>query len=165
MILVAVVARARNGVIGHEGRMPWDLPGDLRRFKQKTLGTPLIMGRKTFESIGRPLPGRRNIVVTRQEGWSAEGAERAATLQKAVEMCREAERVSIIGGGEIYRQMMPYIHEVLLTEVHAEPEGDTVFPDLDPTQWEETARETLETHSYVDFRRRSEPPEPFGRLN
>ncbi|WP_420408827.1 dihydrofolate reductase [Hoeflea sp.] len=140
-----VVARSRNGVIGREGDMPWRLPSDLKHFKATTLGAPVIMGRKTYQSIGRPLPGRANIVVSRS-GFEANGVEVAATLEEAIERARAlaadtgAGKVSVIGGGEIYRQAMTIADELHITEVAAEIEGDTVFPAVDSDTWERTSR-------------------------
>ncbi|WP_422373228.1 dihydrofolate reductase [Hoeflea sp.] len=139
-----VVARARNGVIGRDGDMPWRLPSDLKHFKAATLGAPVIMGRKTYQSIGRPLPGRVNIVVSRS-GFEAEGVEVAATLDEAIEhaFARAAEagakKVSVIGGGEIYRQALAIADELHITEVAADMDGDTVFPEIDSRLWERTA--------------------------
>lgn len=136
--IVIVVARGRNGIIGREGGMPWHLPSDLRHFKAATLDTPVIMGRKTFQSIGRPLPGRVNIVVSRS-GFEAPGTVAARDLAEALAIARatladeRAGRISVIGGGEIYRQAMDFADELLVTEVDAEPDGDTVFPEIDPT--------------------------------
>jgi dihydrofolate reductase len=139
-----VVARARNGVIGREGDMPWRLPSDLKHFKATTLGAPVIMGRKTYQSIGRPLPGRANIVVSRS-GFEAGGVEVLATLEEAVERASAlateagADKVSVIGGGEIYRLAMKIADELHITEVAADIEGDTVFPAVDSELWERTA--------------------------
>ena len=139
-----VVARARNGVIGREGDMPWRLPSDLKHFKTTTLGAPVIMGRKTYQSIGRPLPGRANIVVSRS-GFEAEGVELLATIEDAIERASiiaaeaGADKVSVIGGGEIYRQAMAVADELHITEVAADIEGDTVFPAVDSELWERTA--------------------------
>lgn len=138
-----VVARSRNGVIGRDGDMPWRLPSDLKHFKAATLGAPVIMGRRTFQSIGRPLPGRANIVVSRS-GYEAEGVDVVATLEEAVGRATAlaaetgADKISVIGGGEIYRQAMAFADELLITEVEAEIEGDTVFPPVDSRLWERT---------------------------
>lgn len=135
-ILQIVVARARNGVIGRDGDMPWRLPTDLKHFKAVTMGTPVIMGRKTFVSIGRPLPGRANIVVSRS-GFSADGVETVESLNEAIVRAREiarqvaADKISAVGGGEIYRQAMDLADELHITEVDAHVEGDTSFPEVD----------------------------------
>ncbi len=136
-----VVAIARNGIIGRDGDMPWRLSTDLKRFKSITFGCPVIMGRKTFQSIGKPLPGRSNIVVTRDAGFTADGVYSAASPVAALDLARErarsdgTERVFIIGGGEIYRQLLPLADRLHVTFVDAEPEGDTRFPQIDETNW------------------------------
>lgn len=142
-MITIIVARGKNGVIGREGQMPWHLPSDLRYFKEATIGTPVVMGRKTFESIGKALPGRVNIVVSRS-GFAAEGVVSARSLDEAITVARAAAvagdrpQISILGGGEIYRQAMDIADELLVTEVEAEPEGDTVFPAIDSTLFEKT---------------------------
>ncbi len=142
--VVLVAAHARNGVIGRDGDMPWRLPSDLRHFKAVTLGTPVIMGRKTYLSIGRPLPGRANIVVSRS-GFSAEGVETAESIDAAFELARShaknsaAGQISVIGGGEIYALAIDRGDELLLTEVEAEIEGDTVFPTIDSSLWQKVS--------------------------
>ena len=131
-----IYARARNGVIGRDGRMPWHLPEDLAHFKRATLGSPVIMGRKTWESLPpvfRPLPGRRNIVVTRQGDWQASGAEVAHSLEQARALCQDAERVWIMGGADIYRQALPLAQQVVVTEIGADFSGDAFAPELDNT--------------------------------
>ncbi|WP_310476023.1 dihydrofolate reductase [Sandarakinorhabdus sp.] len=144
--ITMVVARARNGVIGKDGAMPWRLPADLKRFKAITVGKPVVMGRKTFESIGKPLPGRQNIVLTRQPGWTAEGVTVVPNLAEAIAAAgldpRIRGHIMIIGGAEIYALALPIATRVELTEVDAEPEGDTFLPAFDPARWEEIGRET-----------------------
>jgi dihydrofolate reductase len=138
-----VVAVARNGVIGREGGLPWHVSSDLKRFKEITLGKPVIMGRKTWESLPRkPLPGRRNIVLTRQHGFTATGAEVAQTPEDALKLVGDAPEVMVIGGGEVYRLFWPHVGRIYLTEVDLAVEGDTHFPVLDPAEWREVARET-----------------------
>lgn len=157
-----VVARADNGVIGRDNQLPWHLPADLRHFKQLTSGHPIIMGRRTYESIGRPLPNRRNIVVTRQLDWQAEGVETAHSVLGALELARESdEEVFVIGGAEIYRAALPAVDVVYLTEVHAAPEGDAVLPEFSPEAWREESRQRHEADdkhahafSFVTLRRR-----------
>jgi dihydrofolate reductase len=136
------VAIAENGVIGRAGGLPWRLSTDMKRFKADTMGNPVVMGRKTYESIGKPLPGRLNIVVTRQPGWHAEGVRVAPSLEKAIRLGREsaadmpeASEVCIIGGGEIYREAMPLTGWLHVTHVLAAVEGDTFFPTIDPAVW------------------------------
>jgi dihydrofolate reductase len=137
-----VVAVSRNGVIGREGGLPWHISSDLKRFKEITMGKPVIMGRKTWESLPkRPLPGRRNIVITRQPGFTAEGAEVAATPEEALRIAGGAPEIAVIGGGEVYRLFWPMVDRLYLTEVDLAVEGDTHFPVPDPDEWREVARE------------------------
>jgi dihydrofolate reductase len=144
--ITLVVARARNGAIGRNGTLPWHIPADLRHFKQVTLGTPMIMGRKTFESLPGLLPGRRHIVLTRDTGWSGQGAEVAHDVEEALALAGSG-RVSIIGGAEIFEIFMPIADAVELTEVHADLEGDTFMPPLGPALWREVAREEHEAEN------------------
>ncbi|MEM7430229.1 MAG: dihydrofolate reductase [Pseudomonadota bacterium] len=145
--LVHVVAVSLNGVIGADGDMPWHLPSDLKRFKQITMGKPVIMGRKTYESIGRPLPGRPNLVVTRSASFGVPGVHAFGSIDEAIDKAQElaadlsAEEICILGGGEIYSQTLPLVSRIYLTRVMAEMAGDTTYPDLDDTQWREVARE------------------------
>lgn len=139
-----VVAVARNGVIGAKGDLPWRISSDLKRFKQITMGKPVIMGRKTWESLPkRPLAGRLNIVITRDGAYEAPGAVVAAGVEEALTAAREAnaEEICVIGGSEIFRQFLPLADRLYLTEVDLAPEGDAVFPPLDFSQWAETSRE------------------------
>lgn len=144
--ILIVVAVAENGVIGADGGMPWRLSSDLKHFKALTLGRPVIMGRKTFEAIGRPLPGRDNIVVTRNRDYRAEGALVAADVSEALAIGRRraetlgVTEICVIGGGEIYRQTLDMADRIYLTEVHVRADGDTRFPELDFDQWVETSR-------------------------
>jgi dihydrofolate reductase len=147
MVLSLIVAVARNGVIGRDNGLPWHLPGDLKRFKSITMGKPIIMGRKTFDSIGRPLPGRTNIVLTRDRNFSQEGVTAVSDLAGAIRAAEmgtsgdETPEAMIIGGAGIYRLAMPDAARIYLTEIHADVPGDTYFPDLDSDHWTETARE------------------------
>ena len=131
-----VVAVANNGVIGRGNALPWDLPDDLQHFKRTTMGRPIIMGRKTFESIGRPLPGRLNIILTRDSAWQAPGVSVATSMQQAIDIAEDqalidgADSVVVIGGAEIYRQALPFTSRVFLTRVHGDVQGDAFF-DLD----------------------------------
>lgn len=138
-------AQARDRVIGKDGVMPWHLPEDLAHFKRTTLSHPVIMGRRTWDSIPprfRPLPGRRNIVVTRQQHWSAAGAERAASLPEALRMCQGAEQAWVIGGAQIYAQALPLADELVVTEIDAAVDGDAFAPAIGP-EWRQAAREQL----------------------
>ena len=134
-----VVARARNGAIGRGGSLPWRLPADLRHFKAVTLGSAMVMGRRTFESLPGLLPGRRHIVLTRDAGWMAEGAQTAASVEDAI-AAAGTDPVSIIGGAEIIALFLPVADAVELTEVHDEPEADTFLPAFDRAQWREVSR-------------------------
>jgi dihydrofolate reductase len=136
--LVFVLARADNGVIGVDGRLPWHLPDDLRRFKAMTMDKPMVMGRKTFESFPSPLPGRRHIVLTRDRDWSATGAEVAHTPEDALALAGPGE-VAVIGGAEVFALFLDRADRVELTEVHAAPDGDATVPPFDG--WREIARE------------------------
>ncbi len=144
-----VVAIAENGVIGRVGKLPWYVPSDLKTFRRITLGKPVIMGRKTFDSIGKPLPGRDNIVVTRDAAFTADGVERAATLDEALAIARRkaAERgvdeIMVIGGAQIYAASLPLADRIYLTRIHARPDGDALFPEPDPSVWREISREPV----------------------
>jgi dihydrofolate reductase len=143
MIRSLVVAMSRNRVIGRGNRLPWRLPADLAYFKRVTLGHPVIMGRRTWESIGRPLPGRKNIVVTRDRGYEARGAVVVGSLEEAWQAAGEADEACVIGGTSLFEEALPVADRIHLTEVEAEVEGDTWFPAFDRSRW--TARE-VERH-------------------
>lgn len=138
--IVLVVAVAANGVIGADGDMPWHLPEDLRHFKALTMGKPMIMGRKTFESLPGLLPGRRHIVMTRDAAWQAQGAELACDVQAALALAGDVPEVCVVGGGQVYAQFLPLADTIELTRIDAAPQGDTHFPDIGP-EWHESARE------------------------
>lgn len=140
--LVLIAAVARNGVIGKDGGMPWHLPADLQHFKRLTLGHPVLMGRRTWESLGRPLPGRRNIVISRQPDWQAEGAEHADSLHAALQRVSSDALAFIIGGAQLYAQALPLADGLELTEIDQDFDGDTRFPDWDRSRFTETARQT-----------------------
>ena len=142
-LITLAVAVSDNGVIGRDGGLPWHLPEDLRRFKAATLGKPVVMGRRTFESIGRALPGRHNIVLTRAAGFrpADPGVSVVHDLDAALSAAGDVPEVMIIGGAEIYALSLPRAGRILLTRVHARIEGDTVFPVLDPAEWEVVTRE------------------------
>lgn len=137
--LFLIYARAANGTIGRDGKLPWHIPADLKRFKALTMSRPMIMGRKTFESFPNPLPGRRHIVLTRDADWQAAGAEVAHSVEGALALAGGCE-VAVIGGAEVNALFLPLVRRVELTEVHAEIEGDTFMPELDAS-WRETFRE------------------------
>lgn len=140
--LALIVAQAANRVIGRDNQLPWHLPEDLRHFKRVTLGKPIIMGRKTYESIGRPLPGRHNIVLSRQSDWCAQGVSCCASLDGALALAaaEEPAEILVIGGEGIYRLALPRAVKIYLTQVHREYSGDAFFPSLEGDAWEETNR-------------------------
>lgn len=151
-LISLVAAMAENGTIGRDNGLPWRLADDLKRFKALTMGKLLLMGRKTYESIGRPLPGRTSLVLTRDREWRAEGVVVVRSLGQALGIARDAEELMAIGGAEIYRLLMPFARRIYLTLVHAEIPGDTFFPDFDPTQWAD-----VECHSYPADERNAYP--------
>lgn len=140
-MLSQIVALGRNRVIGAGNALPWRLPDDLAHFKRLTLGKPVLMGRKTWESLGRPLPGRDNLVITRNPGYHAAGARVFASLDTALAACSDAPEIMLIGGAELYAQTLPICDRLYLTEIDAAPDGDAFFPALDPADWRETAAE------------------------
>lgn len=165
--IVIVVAVAENGVIGRGGALPWRMPSDLATFRRMTAGKPVIMGRKTFQSLGKPLKERDNIVITRNPGFRAEGVLIAADLAQALDLAhaaaaaREADEIAIIGGGEVYAAAMHVADRIYLTRIHASPAGDAMFPSLDPAVWEELEHRPIPTTerdehaaTLVVFRRR-----------
>jgi dihydrofolate reductase len=165
--VVLIAAVADNGIIGSQGAMPWRLKSDLRRLKAMTIGKPVVMGRKTFKSIGRPLPARTNIVITRDAGFRAHGAVVTTSVLAARDIARGdalrrfATEIAVIGGAEIYAQWMDDADRLEITEVHARPEGDTRFAAIDAAIWEEVARvrhpagpDDSADYSYVTYRRR-----------
>lgn len=162
MKLVLVAAVARNGAIGKDNALLWRLPADLQHFKRVTLGHPIVMGRKTFDSIGRPLPGRRNLVVTRNAAWQHDGVEAFPSLDAALAAAAQGPStgvVCVIGGGELYAQALPRADELVLTEIDADFEADTFFPAWDRATFDEVARErhTSEAgwaYDFVTYRRR-----------
>ncbi|MGB1807719.1 MAG: dihydrofolate reductase [Porticoccaceae bacterium] len=157
MKLSLIVAVSRNGVIGIDNQLPWHLPEDLKYFKSVTMGKPLIMGRKTYDSIGRPLPGRTNIVVTRDPSWQAPGVDVAQSLEVALQLGQSAceaagaDEIMVIGGEQIYRMTLPAADRLYLTQVDAEVEGDAFFPEVDFSQWQQISEqlpELTDTHPY-----------------
>jgi dihydrofolate reductase len=166
-LISLIVAMAQNGVIGRGNGLPWRLPEDLRRFREFTLGKPVLMGRKTFESIGRPLPGRANLVLTRDRAWFANGVISVHSVDEALLQTRTCDEVVAIGGAEIYRLLLPYARRIYLTHVHADVPGDTYFPAFDATQWEDVEcrpHPADERHAYpltfVTLQRRNAPATP-----
>lgn len=162
MRIALIVALSDNRVIGRNNQMPWHLPEDLKYFKRVTMGKTILMGRKTFESIGRPLPGRTNVVITRQRTWQADGVRVVHSLSEGLELATSLslidanEEVIVIGGAQIYRETLPRAQRLYLTEVHAQIEGDTFFPEISDHEWRETGREDHQpepanpySHSFV----------------
>nr|AIA11407.1 Dihydrofolate reductase [uncultured bacterium] len=146
MILSHIVAAAQNGVIGTEGGLPWNIPEDMKFFKDKTKGHAMIMGRKTFESVGHPLPNRLNVVITRQTDFNANGATVVSSLDEAIEVCKQqtakyGDEVFIIGGGEIYRQSMHIVDRIYLTRIYQDYDGDARYPEVDLDEFKEVSRQ------------------------
>ena len=144
MKLSIIVAMAANGVIGRGNQLPWHLPADLKHFKQLTTGKPILMGRKTWESIGRPLPERTNIVITRDTDYTAAGCVVVHSLEAALRAAEHNDEVMVIGGSELYRQVLPEVSTIYLTRVHADIDGDAFFPKLDESEWREAERTDCE---------------------
>ena len=146
MIISLVVAAATNNAIGKEGQLPWSLPNDLKHFKNVTWGMPVIMGRKTFDSLGKPLTGRKNIVITRQASWSAEGVIAVKNMDDALFLVKEtdAKEAMVIGGGEIFKMIFDKANRIYLTRVEAEPEADAYFPVIYPNQWKLVSQKDYE---------------------
>ncbi len=164
--LAMMAAKASNNVIGRDNKLPWYLPNDLKYFKQVTLGKPIVMGRNTWESLKRPLPGRTNIVISRQPDYVAEGAKVVATLDEALELAGHVAHIDgqdelvVIGGAQIYALALPRAERLYLTEVHAEVPGDTYFPTVDAAQWREIGRDDFQAegpnpydYSFVVYQR------------
>jgi dihydrofolate reductase len=145
-----IVARSRNHVIGKDNQMPWKISADLQFFKKVTMGYPIIMGRKTWESIGRPLPGRRNVVVSRNTNYLAIGAELVGSLDQALELLKEFKRVFVIGGQQLFTQAFPQADELFITEIEIQVDGDTYFEIPDPNDWQEAER-ILESEGDIQF--------------
>ncbi len=139
--VILIVAMARNRVIGKDGALPWRLPEDLKRFRSLTMGHPIVMGRKTYDSIGRALPGRRNIVISRQRDLAIEGVETATSLDAALSMTTGADKVFVIGGQQIYQAALPIADRIELTQIDTDFDGDVLFPEIDPSQWRESAQQ------------------------
>jgi dihydrofolate reductase len=162
-----IVAMAQNGVIGRDNTLPWRLPKDLKRFKAFTVGKPVLMGRKTFESIGRALPDRANLVLTRDRGWGAAGVIAVHSVEEALSYSDGYAELVAIGGAEVYRLVLPFARRIYLTHVHADVPGDTFFPDFDPTQWADvecSMHPADDAHAYpvtfVTLERRNSPQAP-----
>jgi dihydrofolate reductase len=166
-LISLIVAMAQNGVIGRDNALPWRLPEDLKRFKEFTLGKPILMGRRTFEAIGRPLPGRANLVLTRDRDWRSPGVIPVHSVEEALLQTRTCDELVVIGGAEIYRLLLPRARRIYLTHVHADIPGDTYFPAFDPAQWDDVELHTQpadERHAhpitFVTLERRNSPAAP-----
>ena len=166
-LISLIVAMAQNGVIGRDNAMPWRLPEDLKRFRAFTLGKPILMGRKTFESIGRPLEGRTNLVLTRDRSWFAHGVIVVHSVEEALTQASASDELVVIGGAEIYRLVLPFARRIYLTHVHADVQGDITFPEFDATQWadvEYSSQPADDEHAYpvtfVTLERRNAPQVP-----
>jgi dihydrofolate reductase len=153
MTVTLVAAMGRNRVIGLDGDMPWHHPEDLAHFKRTTMGGTMVMGRKTFDAIGRPLPGRRTVVVTRSADWSHEGVDVAHSLDDALSSADGAE-IYVVGGGDVYAQALPFADRLVLTEIDEAPDGDTFFPEWSREEWVETSREQSGPLAFVTWERR-----------
>jgi dihydrofolate reductase len=155
--IIGIAAVAVNGVIGVDNEIPWRIPADWQRFKALTMGNVLIMGRKTYDSIGRPLPGRNTLVITRDRMWRGSAVEAVPSLDAAFERALQLNPkiIFVAGGGEIYRAAWNRLTGLVITEVGQEPDGDVTFPAIDPEEWLETGRESYDGYSFVSYRRRS----------
>jgi dihydrofolate reductase len=160
-LITLVVARADNGVIGKDGKLPWRLRSDMHHFRNVTLGKPMIMGRKTFDSLPKLLDQRRHIVLTRDGAWFREGAETVHSVEEALEAVADDPEVSVIGGAEVYRLFLPHARKVWLTKVHCRPDGDTFLPEFSPDIWRQTHRtrgirtDSEPEHDFVVLERRT----------
>jgi len=166
-LISLIVAMAQNGVIGRDNSLPWRLPKDLKRFRAFTLGKPILMGRKTFESLAQPLPGRTNLVLTRDRTWCAHGVVVVHSVEEALAQAGSSEELVAIGGAEIYRLVLPVARRIYLTHVQADVPGDITFPEFDPTQWADvecSSQPADEEHAYpltfVTLERRNAPAVP-----
>lgn len=164
-VVSLIVAAASNDVIGVDNRLPWHLPEDLRRFREITMAKPIVMGRRTHESIGRALPGRRNLVLTRRTDYAAEGCEVVGSLDAALSLASGAEEVMVIGGAALYREALPLARRIYLTRLHRAFEGDTRFPSLDNAEWRALEREDFPAgegrefgYSYLTLERKAAAP-------
>ncbi|MEG1463449.1 MAG: dihydrofolate reductase [Mucinivorans sp.] len=149
-----IVAIATNGVIGCHNRLIWHISEDLKRFKSLTMGHPIVMGRKTFASIGRALPGRQNIVISRDKALKIDGVDVVASMEEAIKIASTDGEIFIIGGGEIYHLALPLASKLYVTQVEQSPQGDTFFPEIDENEWQETHREEHEGFAFIDYSRR-----------
>ena len=153
-----IVAASQNGIIGANDKLPWHLPADLQRFKQITMNHPILMGRKTFESIGKPLTGRTNIVISRQKGFQCCGTTVVHSLEEALLLCENEKEAFVIGGAEIFKQALPFADRIYLTRINRDFEGDTTLFEIDPRIWKETSREDFpagpQPHTFLTYERK-----------
>lgn len=163
-VVSLICAASGNGVIGNKSKLPWHLPADLKRFKQLTMGRPILMGRKTFESIGKLLPGRTNIIVSRQKDLKICGGLTAGSMEEALRLTQDAEEVFVIGGAEIFKQALLFADKIYLTLIHHDFEGDTRMFDIDSSAWQETSREDFQPdgdnkypYSFLIYERKNGP--------
>ena len=146
-----IVAASTNNVIGNQGDLPWRLPDDLKRFKAVTMGKPIVMGRKTWESIGWPLPGRQNIVITRQHDFAANGCDVVSSVDEAITAAGDVDEIMVIGGSQIYELVLPVADRLYLTRVHTELDGDAFFPEIDASTWSKTSDESHRADERNEF--------------
>ena len=151
MKISLIVAQAENGVIGFENSMPWHLSADLKRFKKITMGCPILMGRKTYESIGRPLPGRTNLIISRNRNYQQPGCQVFNSLDAAISACRQAAEIFVIGGSTLYTAILAKVDTIYLTKIHENFKGDTFFPLLETEQWQEIKRQDITDDDSVAF--------------
>ncbi|MBM7070447.1 type 3 dihydrofolate reductase [Shewanella sp. 202IG2-18] len=151
MKISMIAAMTVNRVIGKDNQMPWHLPEDLKHFKASTMGKPIVMGRKTFESIGRPLPGRHNIVITRQSDFSVEGITAVSSFEEAKSAAGNVEEIAVIGGGQLYKQLLPIADKLYLTLINIDVDGDTYFPDWDDGSWQQECCENGTSSDGIEY--------------
>ena len=148
---IIIAALSENGVIGKNGEMPWHIPEDLKRFRKLTLGNPILMGHNTYDSIGRPLPKRKNIVLSRNKELEIIGGDVVGNLEEALGLCNQSDKIYCIGGAQIYREFLPYATHLELTRIHKVVEGDTYFPDIDFNEWNLRNEENLGEYSFLSY--------------
>ena len=151
MRIAMIAAMANNRVIGKDNQMPWHLPEDLRHFKAMTLGKPVVMGRKTFESIGRPLPGRHNIVITRQLDYAIEGVSCVSSFDEAKKIAGDCDELIVMGGGQLYAEILPFAEVMYLTLIKLDVEGDTFFPTWNEQEWQVSQTESVTNHDGLEY--------------
>ncbi len=163
MRISMIAAMAKNRVIGHKNTLPWHLPEDLKHFRNLTMGHHILMGRKTFESIGKPLPGRKSVVISRNPDFFFQGVEVARSIDQAISLCSGDEEIFFIGGAALYDQAIVFAQRIYLTEIRQEYEGDAYFPEIDAEVWQEASRERHGGYDFVVYERKGDQPLPFTR--